>query len=313
MDHFWKGFGSGSETSNRFESHIRSLPRLSPDPDLTFRLIGPTEAAQTEAFLTDHFSSKRQIGSDSMSVILYPTLRPSDAELVLIATDRSDQIVGSIRYRYSGEFEGQPLNCIDCFCVHPAYRKSGLASKLLMEIHELSNRMGKRYSVFLKEGRPVPSVMPFYSSAYVYKQIRSNSNSNISKICKISSISPSVANRLVTVYRQFRPDTFWLHSPDNPNQNWYLLRTGLAFLFVCIQDSFQTFQGQRIGWLTACFRSGSVSMDKILTQIDYPWIWMDRAFLNGDEEGWLNDGPFHWYAYQWRTCSRPSGSYGIVV
>jgi len=305
MSHFWQGLVR-QQTTDRFMPMLRHMTTpQQPHPDLRFELCGQAQVAETTAFLTQHFSS-----NSKSHPVLHPTLSPSFHEIILIARDRTDLLVGSIRYKYSGELEGQPIHCIDCFCVHPTYRGTGLASRLLLEIHEYTNRLGKRYSIFLKEGRPVPSVNPFYSSTYVYKAIPGSDRSNQ----LVKQIPSDLAARLVSVYQQLHPATFWIHSTENPNQSWYLYRKASAFLLVCLQDSFQTFQGQRIGWLTACFRSGSVPIDTIIGSVSgYGWIWMDKAFLNGDEKGWLEDGPFHWYGYQWMSCLRPAKYYGIVV
>jgi GNAT superfamily N-acetyltransferase len=303
MSHFWQGLAR-QQTPDRFMPMLRHVTKPPPHPDLRFELCDQAHIPEVTAFLTQHFSSHSK-----SHPILHPTLSPSLNEIILIARDQTDLLVGCIRYKYSGELEGQPIHCFDCFCVHPSYRGTGLASRLLLEIHEYTNRLGKRYSIFLKEGRPVPSVSPFYSSTYVYKAVTVSNRSNQ----LVKQIKPELASRLVSVYQQFHPDTFWIHSVKNPNQSWYLYKTERQFLLVCLQDSFQTFQGQRIGWLTACFRSGSVSIDTILGSVSgYGWIWMDKSFLR-DEEGWLEDGPFHWYSYQWTSCLRPDRSYGIVV
>ncbi len=310
MSHFWQGLTS-QQTTDRFMPMLRQVTTSPPPPDLRFELLLPSQIPEATAFLTNHFSK-----STNAHPVLHPTLSPSSHEIILIARDQTDLLVGCIRYKFSGVFQQQPIHCIDCFCVHPMYRGSGLASRLLQEIHEYTNRLGKRYSIFLKEGRPVPSVSPFYSSTYVYKAITVtvSDSDRRTQTDSVKQISPELASRLVSVYQQLYPATFWIHSVTNPNQTWYLYRTDSKCLLVCLQDSFQTFQGQRIGWLTACFRSGSVKTDIILGSVQtYGWIWMDKAFLNGDETGWHTDGAFHWYGYQWTSCLRPAKSYGIVV
>ena len=304
MSHFWQGL-SGRQTTDRFTTCLRQVSKPPQHPDLRFELCDQAQVAETTAFLTQYFSK-----SSNTHPVLHPTLSPSFHEIILIARDRTDLLVGSIRYKYSGDLEGQPIHCIDCFCIHPSYRGTGLASRLLLEIHEYTNQLGKRYSIFLKEGRPIStSISPFYSSTYVYKAVTVGDRSDQ----LVKQIPSELAARLVSVYQQLHPTTFWIHSVRNPNQRWYFYRQKSEFLLVCLQDSFQTFQDKRIGWITACFRSGSVSIEPILGSVSgYGWIWTDRAFLR-DEEGWLEDGPFHWYGYQWTSCLRPLDCYGIVV
>jgi len=276
---------------------LRATPAFKPPEGI--RLDLSEQIQQTTEFLQTNFG---KVGGPR----LCPNLCPSQNELILTATDLSGQIVGSIRYRLSATFEGQPIHCIDCFCVKATYRGSGLASSLLLKLHELTNHRGLRYSIFLKEGRPIPGQIPFYSSTYVYKATTTD-------LSKMKPISTDLAMRLVECYRTLYPDTVWIHSPENPNQTWYLYKHGIQTLFVCIQDSFQEWKGGRIGWLTACFRNGSVPLDIALSVPNYKWIWSDKVFLNGDEQDWIDDGPFHWYGYQWTTCLRPGHCYGIVT
>jgi len=284
-------------TADRFSPAIRAVPPFKPPKGIRLELS--EQIPQITEFLKTNFG---KVGGPR----LCPSLCSSPTELILAATDLSGQIVGSIRYRLAATFEGRSIHCIDCFCVKQAYRGSGLATALLLTLHELTNERNLRYSIFLKEGRPIPGQIPFYSSTYVYKATNSNPPT-------MKPIPTDLAVKLADCYRQMNPDTVWIHSPDNPNQAWYLYKDGTQTLFVCIQDSFQEWRGGRIGWLTACFRTGSVSLDQTLSVPGYRWIWSDKVFLNGDEQGWMDDGPFHWYGYQWTSCLRPSRCYAIVV
>ena len=296
MSHFWQGL-TFQQTADRFMPALRAVPAFKTPQGIRLELS--EQIPQMTEFLKTNFG---KVGGPRLN----PILCPSPTELILAATDLSGQIVGSIRYRLAATFEGKSIHCIDCFCVKQEYRGTGLATALLLTLHELTNERNLRYSIFLKEGRPIPGQIPFYSSTYVYKA--TNSNPLIMK-----PIETDLAVRLANCYRQLHPDTVWIHSPKNPNQAWYLYKNGTQTLFVCIQDSFQEWKGGRIGWLTACFRTGSVSLDHVLSVPGFQWIWSDKVFLNGDEQDWIDDGPFHWYGYQWTSCLRPSKSYAIVL
>jgi len=296
MSHFWQGL-TFQQTADRFMPALRAVPSFKTPAGLTLELS--EQIPQITEFLKTNFG---KVGGPR----LCPSLCLSPTELILVATDLSGQIVGSIRYRRAATFEGQSIHCIDCFCVKQAYRGSGLATALLLTLHELTNERNLRYSIFLKEGRPIPGQIPFYSSTYVYKATNTDGP-------KMKPIPTDLAVKLADCYRQMNPETVWIHSPKNPNQAWYLYKNGIQTLFVCIQDSFQEWRGGRIGWLTACFRTGSVPLDLTLSVPGYQWIWSDKVFLNGDEQDWKDDGPFHWYGYQWTSCLRPSRYYAIVV
>ena len=44
----------------------------------------------------------------------------------------------------------------------------------------------------------------------------------------------------------------------------------------------------------------------------YEWNWTDRVFVQ-ERDSWSEDGPFHWYTYQWSTNAVPGSNYGILV
>jgi len=183
---------------------------------------------------------------------------------------------------------------------------------------------GLRYSLFLKEGRALPRHTPLYSSTYVYRRLKGCGQGDL----KIS-LSPPKAQALVATYRRLHPDTVWVYDVENKNQLWLFWKEGLEWILICVQDPHQTFEGGRIGWVTACFAKEPIRkepFEALVNSAPYSWIWMDRAWLpegstewnpqatttEGSTE-WSLDGPFHWYAYQWSTNLRIQRFYGIVV
>jgi GNAT superfamily N-acetyltransferase len=281
------------ERTSRFESLIRPLD------------IPSVEAVQIQdpqpllKFLRTYF------GTPPTTPVYQPVLDPSQ-EIILCVQDQ-EEIVASIRYKYAGLFESRPIHIIDCFCVHPRFRGTGLASKLLATLHTHTNDRGLRYSLFLKEGRALPNQEPLYSSSYVYRRLPKGDLKG--------ALSPRTAAALVAAYRQLYPDTVWLYDVANTNQHWLLWKQGLEWILLCIQNAYQTHQGGSIGWVTAFFASEPVRsepFEALIDQAPYDWIWMDRAWCPSVQR-WTNDGPFHWYAYQWTTNLRFSRFYGLIV
>jgi Acetyltransferase (GNAT) family len=298
MSSFWSNLLRPSGTK-RFESLIRPLT-IEP---ISAHLATNRDVPKVLAFLEQHF------GSPPKTPVLRPVLDPSNS-IILMVQDQSE-LVATIRYKYAGQFEGQPVHIIDCFCIHPSKRGSGLGTKLLATLHHYTMEQGLRYSLFLKEGRPLPFHTPLYSSTYVYRQLK-----GVFKSPGAISLSPHRASALVAAYRQFHPDVPWLNDSKNENQLWLFWKEGLEWILICVQDAFQTMQGGRIGWMTACFASEplrSGAFEALVESAPYSWIWMDRVWLPENAEGWTSDGPFHWYAYQWSTNCRFERFYGLVV
>jgi GNAT superfamily N-acetyltransferase len=280
------------ERTSRFESLIRPLDIESVE---AVQIQDPQPLLQ---FLRMHF------GKPPASPVYQPILDPSN-EIILCVLEQG-QIVASIRYKYAGLFESQPIHSIDCFCVHPKFRRTGLATKLLATLHTHTNNRGLRYSLFLKEGRALPNQESLYSSTYAYRRSQRNLK---------APLSPHKAAVLVGLYRRLHPDTVWLYDITNPTQHWLLWKQGLEWILLCIQNAYQTHQGGSIGWVTACFASEPVRsepFEALIDQAPYDWIWMDRVWIPSTAK-WTPDGPFHWYAYQWTTNLKFSRFYGLIV
>jgi hypothetical protein len=77
---------------------------------------------------------------------------------------------------------------------------------------------------------------------------------------------------------------------------------------------------KRIAWATAWIESPNMT-DNIREEAsnelsatlfqDFDYIWMNKEWV-GSQSGWHNDGPFHWYLYQWMTSINIKKSYCIL-
>jgi GNAT superfamily N-acetyltransferase len=288
---FWDGY-SQPRASRRFQVTPRPSPSLPGAAQ--FSIARPEETAEILEFLETFF------GDVPRTPIFRPFIHLSDREEVLIDR-RNGSIRATIRYKYSGTFEGQPIYLIDCFCIHPDVRRTGIGSRILSALHD---RTGSKAMLFLKEGRPVPGIQPLYSSSYVYRHVEP------ARCMHVAPVSPHMASHIVQTYRSMHPDTFWLHSTTNPNQSWRLWKQGLTWGLACFQDAFQTHPVEkgRIGWMTALFCSVGLSqlaLEDLVNAAPFDWIWTDRVWM-GSCDGWSVDGPFHWYTYRWTTSCLPS-------
>jgi GNAT superfamily N-acetyltransferase len=212
------------------------------------------------------------------------------------------QIIGTIRYHYTGyvKNETKEIYCVDCFCVHPAWRKKGLATELLCTLREFANANDIPYCIFLKEGYSL-AVPPFYTGTYVYRKTEPFFASNV------TSLSIDCAYRLLDIYSQFN-SLFLIRHPQSRNQQWKLYRNNLHWILACFQDTYQKKENQSIGWITGWIESPLVT-DEIreeasisLSNRMYPqfhWIWMNQLWCSMESKTWRVDGCFHWYLYQW--------------
>ena len=291
---FWESYRT-LRTDKRFQPVKRGpLPPITIHP-----LVARTaDIPELTTFLTTYFG-------DVHHPVLKPILRPSGQELILY-TKTTQGIQASIRYKYAGTFEGQPIYLIDCFCAKE--RKTGMASQLLAALHVKTEQIP--YSLFLKEGRPVIGQTALYTSMYMYRKRRPTIN-----FC--FPLNNREAYALVNAYRRIHKDLFWLVNADNPNQHWYLWKQGTLWSLACFQDSFQEKEGERIGWMTAFLGNTGAGIEALTDACPFPWIWADHQWIT-ELEQWSLDGPFQWYNYRWTTSLRPGAGlalrcYGIVV
>ena len=219
----------------------------------------------------------------------------------------SSQIVGTIRYRYTGELLVQQLPSIyrvDAFCIHPDWRKKGVGDYLLTELQRYATAQGQPYAMFLKEG-PHLSIthFPLYSSAYVYRKLEKN----INLTPHVRILSSLQAYHMLDLYHTIYP-TVCIIRNQNGNQQWRYYKKGYATILACFQDSYQRIENKKMGWCTAWLESSvvtdstrahaAVEITNTLPSFDY--VWMNKRWTGKNTE-WKEDGGFHWYAYQWYT------------
>jgi hypothetical protein len=316
---FWAGLVLPPSTE-RFTPTLRSSPLSSLasfSSSYTFHFLEQNNEhiRETEGFLQEYFAG----GNPQLVIKLCPS---TNEHILLASVDPSSALVGCIRFKQSGFFEGQPIHLIDAFCIHPTHRKKGLATTLLSVLHTETQARGLPFSIFLKEGRPLPIAQaPLYSSTYLFCR---RGDLKKKKTEPASQSVPSLAHitAYIRAYQTLRSDTFVYWDPQNPNQTWCLWRAGHDWLLVCVQDAFQEIEGERIGWMTALLESPGFEEDTrradvlegLLATTPFSWIWTDRVFVGSCPSAvWRADGPFHWYSYGWTTGLRPGATYVLVV
>ena len=216
------------------------------------------------------------------------------------------EIIGCIRCHYIGLFLDKPMHCIDCFCIHPSWRKRGVGDYLLTKLHTYSTTP---HCIFLKEGLQLPIMyQPFYSGRYVYRKIISANTSNV------LHITTEKAYKLMDIFCEFNP-IFIIRNKD-ADQHWRLYHNGIHNVLACIQDTYQYIDGKKMGWITAWIQSPTIDEEASI-QISnsmygtFDYIWGNKQWIGTSKE-WKTDGPFHWYLYQWTTNIPITHSYCIL-
>lgn len=246
-----------------------------------------------------------------------------EKDLLLYIEDiNNSHIIGCIRHHFIGRFissNNEEIYCVDCFCIHPNWRKKGLGDYLLSELHRIANKNSKPYTIFLKEGVKLSIFnQPYYSGIYVYKKIDNYATKYL------SSLSIKEAYGLINIFVKFNPDLFVIKNEENHNQIWKLYQKDSHKILICIQDTYQRFEKNnkmnKLCWITAWIESQNIPdiyreeaskevAGSVFGVFDY--IWGNKEWI-GNSKDWSIDGPFHWFLYQWSTNINIKKSYCIL-
>ena len=241
-------------------------------------------------------------------------------------------IIGTLRYHAIGTFQMTPhaLYLVDAFCIHPAWRKKGLATFLLATLRTYANFHKKPNALFLKEGAPLPYLVPpLRSGNYVYCAItpsRSRSPSPSSPpTCHagLTPLSREKAHRWMSHYLVSFPHTLLVVPSPSLAITWFAYRRPPCSVLIGVQDAHQTWRGGPIGWVTMWLETPMTTEEdrKMITRglihslslsSSYRWLWMNQAWVGEQmDPEWQEDGSFQWYTYQWTTGCLSGRSYGI--
>jgi hypothetical protein len=248
----------------------------------------------------------------------------SKDDYLFYVEDDIGHLVGCIRYHHVGLFQTdnpQPIYVVDCFCIHPKWRKKGVGDYLLTVLHQFANKHDIPYALFLREGSPLSILTPpMYSGQYAYRDV----TRPLHHISAVRSLTPHQAYRMVQLYREGNPDIVLIGKESYPNQSWKWYRYQGRNILACVQNTYQTFQKngkqQRIGWMTAWLESPNVTEeDRVQASLaitqslhgQFDYIWTNVAWTGGDKN-WTLDGGFHWYPYQWTTSLHIKRCYCIL-
>ena len=308
---FWNAYLNKIVTDVQFESHkIEKIHIHSPTGQIR-EIITCSASLEQRMELRQYL--KKYFGNPPHTPVLdIPETKLIEENDYMMIVREQRKIIGCIRYHYIGQFDKEPIYVVDCFCIHPQWRKKGVGDYLLTELHIYSNKHNKPHCVFLKEGQRLSILhSPFYTGVYAYRELTTYIESPY-----IHPISIVTAYRLLNLHMEFNPQLFIIRNSLQTNQYWKLYKKGVHSIMMCVQDTYQRVGKKKIGWITAWIESPLIVDDfredailavsnMLYPMFDYVWInqrWINQRWII--KEPWKIDGTFHWYLYQWTTnCS----------
>lgn len=242
----------------------------------------------------------------------------SSTDLILLARDDQKHLIGVIRYHFVGRFlsciEEPFMYVVDCFCIHPRWRKKGLGDRLLSELHQFANENQKPFALFLKEG-PSLSIFPrpIVSGEYAYRRIEQKEKFDSPHVFPLTPIQ---IQRMLKTYCRLFPTTWIIWNEHSTEQQWLLYTRNSCYIWICIQPTHQIVQNHTIGWITGWLESSELTDEFRQEAIHavahsiyhtYDYLWVNHKWT-GQSPLWKRDGPFHYYAFQWSSSLSISSS-----
>lgn len=336
MAKFWKSFPlkliiESKCNTNIFNPQTFNRDNLYLSSEYSYNIISGNTNIDIDVIIKLREFIKKYFGNPPITPILdIPEmyLLPLEDHIIIVQSNITNDIIGCIRYHYLGNFitlNSEQIYCVDCFCIHPDFRKKGLGDFLLTTLHNFVNSINIPYSLFLKEGNSLNIFhTPFYSGKYVYRKLYPQYSF---KSPNIISLSPYKASQLIDIYRKFQPHLFIIKNITHTNQKWFLYKSGLKHILACFQNTFQWFIDKdgtknKIAWCTAWLESPGLSDDcreeasKELSDYlipEFEYIWMNKEWCSKKSKLWKDDGEFHWYTYQWCSAIDIRKSYCIMT
>lgn len=308
---FWKTYPLLDIIRSKWNREIFKDLQFEREPVYRFDVViaNRVDSKEIKTFLKNYF------GNPPKKPILNIPEDKLCGEKDIILYIKEEIIIGCIRYHYIGTFLDKEIYCVDCFCIHPLWRKKGVGDHLLTMLHVYANKNNIPYAMFLKEGYLNIINMPLYSSVYVYRKIKKSNHSVI-------SLTIEEAYKLIDMFCECNQMVV-IKNSNNKNQHWKLYKNGIYKVLACIQDTYQEFNSNKIGFITGWIESPFANLcnniredaskqisDSMYGTFDY--IWGNKKWIGNSKE-WNMDGSFHWYSYQWTTNININHSYCILI
>jgi hypothetical protein len=221
-----------------------------------------------------------------------------------IAGTISSQSIGRLSLP-DGRTSAFHLRFITNFCVHPALRKKGAASKLLQAAWADCGETGSPALLFLKEGQPLLKAGPaLYSSRWMYRQVDGATE-------PAPAVSPVTDPAAVAQAAAASGQQLLYNTPNSPPATCLYIYKGMrGQILAAFSDAYQVHSadGAPIYYMTGWLETGTLLPMERLTAARQlsaaaakggpAWVWLDQA-VAPLQHPWRPDGPFHYYAFNW--------------
>ena len=197
---FWKGRVSLlSQINAAWSKHELALASRMPAPELTengtsnpyYRvdIANINDAEDIAQLLNTHFEPSNSRAKTAVSAEWIQSTFIVKQAIWVVARDPLGKVRGCVTsFQTSAPYPNSLAGCssnatmwsmIDWFCVEPLWRDIGVGSKMLEVLDFITYRVGRKAHMFIKEGLPLLSQMPFYNT---FLRCRRAGNSDINKM-----------------------------------------------------------------------------------------------------------------------------------
>jgi GNAT superfamily N-acetyltransferase len=198
---------------------------------------------------------------------------------------------------------------VEYFCVHKNYRKNGIASYMLDELVLQTAKKERSVHCFMKEGFPLLSLPPLYTSHYIVRRRRIPGEEK-------ESLSPSgiALHSLIRSYShaEYLPlNKFVANLPSTLSGDSELFVFNLKghTVFLCMTESHHKTspEGHTVGelsWFLPQTIEVPLSIQRLAIEacVDcgkFDIVLMDGRFPHDRQKGWRKDATFSWYLYNY--------------
>lgn len=292
-----------------------------PPPGIQLLRLAPRHAQQIEVFLKQQFTiyprCRISLSADQIRTGL------SEGEWIGVGLFTKDrQLVGCCfskplgRLKFSHEMLDQG-GVVDYFCVHREFRQKGLARTLLKELVALTAQVNRLVHIFLKEGFPLWSLPPLYTSQYISRRKRVPGEERFSL--------GSMGIALQTPIKEYTHAEYFPLQNVVGNLPWKLSGESELFgfnykghdVFLCLTDLHHVTvpEGDRIGelsWMLPKTIEVPLSIQKLAVEAcvdcsSFDIVLMDKQIPHESKKGWQKDATFSWYLFNYS----PGGFFNI--
>lgn len=197
---FWKGRVSLlSQINALWSKHELALASRMPAPELTengtsnpyYRvdIANINDAEDIAQLLNTHFEPSNSRAKTAVTAEWIQSTFIVKQAVWVVARDPLGKVRGCVTsFQTSAPYPNSLAGCssnatmwsmIDWFCVEPLWRDIGVGSKMLEVLDFVTYRVGRKAHMFIKEGLPLLSQMPFYNT---FLRCRRAGNSDINKM-----------------------------------------------------------------------------------------------------------------------------------